>query len=726
MPRRVLGWSIARGDPMAEPGAPMVSGWIRRQVSAYLRAPLGLWAGLLAHTAPSGHPPGAPGPAVEQAAPRLGPWRAGELMVAPRDGASLWRIAADHGLTVERAVGRSGHGILKGSAAALRAAASDARIARAAPHGIVRGASLGLEPGALQWHVEAVAPPRRLPRRSEIVVAVLDTGVAYASATVDGVSHVAAPSLADSAIVAPIDLVDRDGDAYDVHGHGTHIASVIASRGAVRGIAPGVSILPVRVLDADKNGAELTLIEGIWHAIDHGADIINLSLTFEPGYRPSVALLEALAAAHEAQVVVVAAAGNEGRVGISWPAASPLVIAVGASRLSQAGTIEAADYSNGSPSVDLLAPGGALDRDADGDGYLDGILAEAIAPGDPGQVGYWFMAGTSQAAAVASGLAAISLGHRVPPHEVYVALQQQAGQGAAARRGARGGAQIPYAGLLPFLADEPGGLIPSARVRLADAQGRALVGADALISVQGPSPAALSCTTDAQGLCTVRAEPIAAGASVALAFSVDGVRIGGLLHGPRAALFAEHALEEVLQALERGPGLEEIALGWSWEAGWDPELGAVASAHALIDAAAGHAAPPLGLLLTDGALDALGRPLEPRAEGIALLEVEDMGPAALGVRLPHLAMLDAAGTSLPSGLRASTIQLTGSVFLPLDGRPVADLGPLTTATLRTGGFSAGGTGAASALIGAGALSEPLMRAPTGQGLGAVPWGGASD
>ena len=122
---------------------------------------------------------------------------------------------------------------------------------------------------------------------------------------------------------------------------------------------------------------------------------------------PSTALAEAIEAAHEAGVVMVAASGNEGNNAVSFPASHPRVIAVGSSRLRPGTTnnFDVADYSNISGAIDVLAPGGDITQDQDGDGLVDGVLAEAINPADPTDVGYWLMAGTSQASAMIAGLA---------------------------------------------------------------------------------------------------------------------------------------------------------------------------------------------------------------------------------------------------------------------------------------------------------------------------------
>ena len=156
------------------------------------------------------------------------------------------------------------------------------------------------------------------------------------------------------------------------------------------------------------------------------------------------AVQEALQAAYDADIYLVAAAGNHASGQVTWPAASPLVVAVGATARPADGLYvyyrdlrmewEAADYSNLGAGVEVMAPGGSIHDDMDGDGYVDGILAESIHPDDPTQIGYWLMAGTSQASAVVSGLAVPAARSGVPVAEWRRRLASQASYAANAPR----------------------------------------------------------------------------------------------------------------------------------------------------------------------------------------------------------------------------------------------------------------------------------------------------
>lgn len=329
-----------------------------------------------------------PAPAIH-ASPAAAPDPGGtwmERQVVVRPVGDLEELALRSGATVLRDVGRSGYAALEvpewstadAFVAELLAAGE---IEDGAPQARVRGAGRAAErpSGAfesVQWGMRVSKPPAiQAGALTDVVVAVVDSGVAYADAVgADGTVYAGVASLDRSAVVAPWDFLDEDETAYDDHQHGTHIASIIASAGDVVGVAPGVGLMPLRVLDAQNQGMELDLVEALYWATDHGADVVNLSLSFGPDYSPSTALLDAIDYAASAGVALVGAAGNDGVSGVSWPAASPQVVAVGAMCPNREGTGPAlAPYSNRGAALDLVAAGGCLDRDAWGElGSPDG------------------------------------------------------------------------------------------------------------------------------------------------------------------------------------------------------------------------------------------------------------------------------------------------------------------------------------------------------------------
>ncbi|MEM6927799.1 MAG: S8 family serine peptidase, partial [Myxococcota bacterium] len=249
----------------------------------------------------------------------------GQRLVRLADPMKLPDVAARYGVEVVRPAGRSGYAVLEGEAKALAALSRDPSVESSLAHARIVGASdtfadpddiagaytyhLRMGDGAdehMQWYIDKVDPPLAASPATDIVVAVLDTGVAYETAVRDGQSFVQAPSLAGSQIVAPYDFVNDDAHANDDHQHGTHIASIIASNGDIKGTAPGVSLMPIKVLDHNNMGSEYSLIEGIWWAVQNQASILNMSLSFGESYAPSQALLQALQAASDAGILMVA------------------------------------------------------------------------------------------------------------------------------------------------------------------------------------------------------------------------------------------------------------------------------------------------------------------------------------------------------------------------------------------------------------------------------------
>ena len=88
---------------------------------------------------------------------------------------------------------------------------------------------------------------------------------------------------------------------------------------------PGVKVMPVTVLGSDGTGTDSDIIEGVVYAVDHGADVINMSFS-NPGF--STALQAAIDYAWAHNVVVVAATGNDGSTTATFPAGDRGVIGV--------------------------------------------------------------------------------------------------------------------------------------------------------------------------------------------------------------------------------------------------------------------------------------------------------------------------------------------------------------------------------------------------------------
>jgi serine protease len=203
------------------------------------------------------------------------------------------------------------------------------------------------------------------PGGQGVIVALLDTGVAYAN---HGPFR-RSPDFGRDQFVKGYDFIARNGYPEDRNGHGTFVAATIAEETnngkGLTGLAYGARIMPVRVLNAVGEGEASTIAEGVYYAVRHGAQVINLSLEFSPGVTASdiPELIAALRFAHRRRVLVVAAAGNEGHDAIAYPARAPNVVSVGAT--TEHGCL--ADYSNDGSGLTLVAPGGGPDADLPGD-----------------------------------------------------------------------------------------------------------------------------------------------------------------------------------------------------------------------------------------------------------------------------------------------------------------------------------------------------------------------
>ncbi len=558
-------------------------------------------------------------------------------MVVPADGADIAAIAAAHGSSVLRAPGRAHLATLAVPEGVdrdtfLQDLHTDPAVHRAGRQGVTRGASAA--PNADdQWHLDISdfdeSPAQDL---SGVVVAVLDTGAAYENHTDSQRTYVAAPCLATALVVSPRDVVNQDAHPNDDHQHGTHISSLIVADCAIEGTAPGATLMPVKVLDQDNSGVESDLIEGIYWAVDHGAHVINMSLTFGPDYVPSPDLLDALDAAEAAGIVMVGAVGNDGIAKVGWPAASPRVIGVGAGCITtqDGDEMEPAPYSNHGPEVDVMAPGGCLDRDINEDGMPDGMLAEGIATSD-GSPGYWLIAGTSQAAAVISGAAARLIAEGLTPASVRLVLQDQAdestrgggepfetGHGAGAldmndsiheaQTDANDYGDEGYsAALLPMLRDNGDGTVtPGARwsvvnERLDPAERVTVYGT--IAGQDGRVERSCWMPDNGPGECTIWGNPVPAADAEgprALGWKVQIDRIANddLSFTPSGLLYATDELEALVEEANDDSTLSDAVLGIYWDDGdfiGDDEL---VESWVVLTTGTGIATSPFGVILT--------------------------------------------------------------------------------------------------------------------------------
>ena len=241
-----------------------------------------------------------------------------------------------------------------------------------------------------QWALNAVAFESAWPisTGAGVTVGVVDTGVLGSHEDLAGSVLPGTDLASDAAKYDPAHTGEVDPE-----GHGTHVAGIIAAHPnnhvGIAGAAPGVKILPVRVLDASGSGSSSGVSEGIIWAADHGARVINLSL----GGGPSAGMQIAMQYALSKQVVTFAASGNSYQNGNqpTYPGAYPEAVAVGAINSS----MQHADFSNTGSYVDVVAPGDLI-----------------WSTYGQGRTQYAEMSGTSMATPYATATAALVLGEK--------------------------------------------------------------------------------------------------------------------------------------------------------------------------------------------------------------------------------------------------------------------------------------------------------------------------
>ncbi|MEU7903311.1 type VII secretion-associated serine protease mycosin [Actinoplanes sp. NPDC049118] len=233
---------------------------------------------------------------------------------------------------------------------------------------------------AEQWHLKTlnVSDAWTYSAGAGVTVAVIDSGVDADHVDLQG------------QVLPGLDLVDSGGDGdTDLVGHGTTVSAIIAGRGdddaGVVGIAPKAKILPIRVLDRENRYDDAMIVaKGVRWAVDHGARVVNLSLG---GNGSSPALAAALDYAFAKDVVVVACTGNasaSSSAGVWYPAREPGVIAVAG--MEKDGDVLWSGSITGKETV-VAAP------------------ATQLVGARPD--GYWRVQGTSFAAPMVSGTAAL-------------------------------------------------------------------------------------------------------------------------------------------------------------------------------------------------------------------------------------------------------------------------------------------------------------------------------
>ena len=268
-----------------------------------------------------------------------------------------------------------------------------------------------------QWHLPVIEADKAWDKGVTgfgARVAVLDTGIWYLH-----------PDLFYNIdFAASASFVPGTTDFMDGHGHGTHVSGIIAAAdndwGSI-GVAPDATLIGVKVLDDGGSGYQSWIVSGIIHAVQADADIINMSLgSFlkKSGYLPYYSASDAAKIknlythvinwAISEGTLVVCAAGNDGyNLDHLWeyihiPSEAGNGITVSATGPSGFENFDNfASYSNyGNSSIWLAAPGGDFTLYPSPGWHYDMVFSTTVG-------GWSWMAGTSMAATVVSGVAAL-------------------------------------------------------------------------------------------------------------------------------------------------------------------------------------------------------------------------------------------------------------------------------------------------------------------------------
>ena len=237
----------------------------------------------------------------------------------------------------------------------------------------------------------------KLSEGEGVIVGVVDTGV---DNTHPALKHVIQGE--NTAKGEPRTLWQDNGT-----GHGTHVAGIIGSRGAMRtGLAPGADLRSYRAFpQGSLETTNYQILKALMRAMDAQCHIINLSLSSED--RPDDTLRDALIDCKDRGILVTVAAGNEGRPQVGYPALYAFGEGLSVSAMGRNGTYPAGSYEES----DIGSVFGASDPDDFAARFTNTGDVSLVAPGVgiistvPGG-DYGVMSGTSMACPAVSGMAA--------------------------------------------------------------------------------------------------------------------------------------------------------------------------------------------------------------------------------------------------------------------------------------------------------------------------------
>lgn len=212
---------------------------------------------------------------------------------------------------------------------------------------------------------------KETPDDKKVKVAVFDTGISDHS---------------DLIVTKKVSFIDNEPEVDDLQGHGTHMSGTIAAlrnHFGIRGVTNNVELYSVKVIGMDGKGYASNIINGLNWAIENNIKVVNMSFV---GNEYSESLHEAIQLAREHGILIIAAAGNNGKGEntMGYPALYPEVVAVGSVNQSH----KRSTFSSTGNELDIVAPGSVTLSTYSHDSYKT-------------------LSGTSSATAYVSGSAAL-------------------------------------------------------------------------------------------------------------------------------------------------------------------------------------------------------------------------------------------------------------------------------------------------------------------------------
>ncbi|MHC5059954.1 MAG: S8 family serine peptidase [Planctomycetota bacterium] len=282
-------------------------------------------------------------------------------------------------------------------------------------------------PGAADCDIDASKAWNMVTGSSEIIIAVVDTGVDYAHRDIDDNMWVNEAELNGTTDVDDdlngyvddiygYDFINTDGDPNDDHGHGTHCAGIIAAEtdnsNDIAGVCWNARVMALKFLDAGGSGQTSDAVAAFYYAVENGADVVSNSWG-GGGYLQS--MQDAIDYAYSQGVIMVAASGNSWLLNSpQYPASYPHMISVAATDSND----QMAPFSNHGDWVDIAAPG--VD--------ILSLRANGTSMGTTYDDYTTIASGTSMACPHVSGACALVLSHRpdMQIDEVEQYLQESA------------------------------------------------------------------------------------------------------------------------------------------------------------------------------------------------------------------------------------------------------------------------------------------------------------